>query len=177
VHRRPPVRIRPYAPGDEGVTDTVFAGLSPTSRRRRYQAEASELPAPVRAALAAIDGDRHVAFVAEAGRGRGRRPIGVARYVVDRPGRAELAYEVVDAWHGRGVGTRLVGALIGAARAAGLEELHATVLPENGASLAVLRRHLPTARTRLVDGLLEISARLASSPLTTEDLLADLQVA
>jgi GNAT superfamily N-acetyltransferase len=174
VRRRPPVRIRPYAPGDEGVTDAVFAGLSPTSRRRRYQAVAPELPAPVRTALSAVDGHRHVVFVAEAGRGRGRRPIGVARYVVDRPGRAELAYEVVDAWHGRGVGTRLVGALIGAARAAGLEELHATVLPENEASLALLRRHLPTARSRFVDGLLEVTARLAPSPLTAEDLLADL---
>jgi GNAT superfamily N-acetyltransferase len=174
VHRRRPVRIRPYAPGDEGVTDAVFAGLSPTSRRRRYQAVAPELPVPVRTALTSVDGDRHVAFVAEVGLGRGRHPIGIARYVVDRPGRAELAYEVVDAWHGRGVGTRLVGALVGAARTAGLEELHATVLPENEASLALLRRHLPTARIRLVDGLLEISARLASSPLTAGDLLADL---
>jgi GNAT superfamily N-acetyltransferase len=177
VRRRPPVRIRPYGPGDEGVLDAVFAGMSATSRRRRYQAAVPELAASVRAALTAVDGVRHVAYVAEAGRGRGRHPIGVARYVVDRPGGAELAYEVVDAWHGRGVGTRLVGALIGAARAAGLDELHATVLPENEASLAVLRRHLPTARTRLVEGLLEISARLTSSTLTTEDLLDDLRVA
>jgi GNAT superfamily N-acetyltransferase len=177
VRRRPPVQIRPYTAGDEAVTETVFAGLSPTSRRRRYQSSLARLSDPVRAALSAVDGDRHVAFVAEVGRGRSRQPIGVARYVVDAPGRAEVAYEVVDAWHGRGVGSRLVGALVDAARAAGLEELHASVLPDNEASLALLRRHLPTLRIRAVDGLLEIGARLDAAPLDTADVLADLRVA
>jgi RimJ/RimL family protein N-acetyltransferase len=171
------VRIRPFADDDHTVIDTVFEGLSPESRRRRYLAPVDRLTARARAALSAVDGERHVAFVAEVGRGRARHPIGVARYVVDAPGRAEIAYEVVDAWHGHGVGTRLVGALIAAAREQGLIELHATVLPDNAASLAVLRRHLPTMRVREDGGELVVSALLSASPLDADDVLADLRVA
>jgi RimJ/RimL family protein N-acetyltransferase len=177
LRHRPRVRIRPFTAGDEAVLDTVFAGLSPASRYRRYLRPIDQLTDPVRTALAAVDGDRHVAVVAEVGRGRARRPIGVARYVVDGPGRAEVAYEVVDDWQGRGVGSRLVGALVAEAKARGLEELHATMLPDNLASLAVLRRHLPTLRVDHVDGQLEASALLSPAPLTSGDLLADLQVA
>jgi GNAT superfamily N-acetyltransferase len=175
--RTPRVRIRDHRPGDEHVVEAVFAGLSPLSRRRRYLVATDELAPKALAALRAVDGDRHVAFVAEVGRGRRRRPVGVARYVVDGPGRAEVAYEVVDRWQGRGVGTRLVGALVEAARSRGLEELHATVLPENTASLAVLERHLPTLRVRPVGGMVELSAVLTASPIGAADILGDLQIA
>jgi GNAT superfamily N-acetyltransferase len=171
------VHIRSCQVGDDHVVDTVFASMSPESRRLRYLTSLDELSATALTALRAVDGDGHVLLVAEVGRGRSRRPIGLARYVVDAPGRAEMAYEVVDDWQGRGVGGRLVGALVGAARARGLEELHATLLPENGASLAILRRHLPTLRVRQVAGMLEVSAVLIASPIQAADILADLQVA
>jgi RimJ/RimL family protein N-acetyltransferase len=175
--RTPRVRIRGYTAGDDHAVTAVFAGMSPASRRLRYLTSLDELSTAAITALRAVDGQRHVAFVAEVGRGRSRRPVGLGRYVVDAPGRAELAYEVVDGWQGRGVGSRLVGALVEAARARGLEELHATVLPENGASLAVLQRHLPTLRVELVAGMLEVSADLTASPMVAADILADLQLA
>jgi RimJ/RimL family protein N-acetyltransferase len=171
------VRVRPYQAGDAHVIDAVFAGMSPSSRRLRYLTSLDELSERALTALRAVDGERHVAFVAEVGRGRSRRPIGLARYVIDAPGSAEVAYEVVDGWQGRGVGNRLVGALVEAARTQGLEELHATVLPENGASLAILQRHLPTLRVQPVDGMLEVSAALTASAIAAEDIFADLQPA
>jgi RimJ/RimL family protein N-acetyltransferase len=171
------VRIRRYELGDEHVVETVFAGMSPASRRLRYLTSLEELSPRALTALRTVDGDRHVAVVAEIGHGRSRQPIGLARYVVDEPGRAELAYELVDDWQGRGVGSRLVGALVEQARAQGLEELHATLLPENGASLAVLRRHLPTLRVEHVAGLLEVSAVLTAGAIGSVDVLADLQLA
>jgi GNAT superfamily N-acetyltransferase len=172
------VRIRSYqVDDDQHVVGTVFAGMSPSSRRRRYLVAIDELSPKVLAALQAVDGDRHVAFVAEVGWGPQRRPVGVARYVVDGPGRAEVAYEVVDGWHGRGVGTALVGALVEAARSHGLEELHATVLPDNTASLAILRRLLPSLRVQLVDGMVETSAVLTVPGRAVADLVSDLQVA
>jgi RimJ/RimL family protein N-acetyltransferase len=171
---RPRLHIRPYQPGDEDVVTAVFDGMSPASRRARYLAALDELPARMLTALTAVYGADHVALVAEVRRGRTRHPVGIGRVVVDGPGRAELAYEVVDAWHGRGVGTRLVGALVADARRRGLEELHATLLPDNDASLALLRRHLPTLRTQLRAGLLEASANLGTGTLEAGELLADL---
>jgi GNAT superfamily N-acetyltransferase len=175
--RTPRVRIRVYRAEDAGVAETVFAGMSPSSRRRRYLAAVDALSPKALTALNAVDGDRHVAYVAEVGRGRKRRPVGVARYVIDGPSRAEVAYEVVDAWQGRGVGTRLVGALVAAARSRGLEALHATVLSDNAASLAVLQRHLPTLRVERNAGMLEVSAVLTASPIAAADIVADLQLA
>jgi RimJ/RimL family protein N-acetyltransferase len=171
---RPHVRVRPFRPGDEAAVTTVFEGMSPASRRARYLVALDELPPRFLTALRDVDGDDHAVMVAEVGRGRSRRPVGIGRRVVDGPGRAELAYEVVDAWHGQGVGTRLVGALVADARRRGIEELHATLLPDNAASLAILRRHLPTMRTELRAGLVEVRAALGGGALSEDDLLADL---
>ncbi|MBV9985851.1 GNAT family N-acetyltransferase [Bradyrhizobium sp.] len=100
-----------------------------------------------------IDFDRHVALVAQID--EDGRPViaGGGRYVMTEPGRAELAFVVVDAYQGHGIGTALLRHLITLAREAGLRELVAEVLPENGAMLAVFDR-------------LGFSARAASDPQT-----------
>ena len=67
--------------------------------------------------------------------------------VVDPAGCAARAVSVVDAWHGRGVGTSLVRALRDRARTAGIRELVPDVMAENAPMLHVLRRELPAQRT------------------------------
>ena len=57
----------------------------------------------------------------------------------DRPGSAEVAFEVADAWQGRGVGTILLGAVAERAAAEGIDTLTAIVLPENHAMIHVFR--------------------------------------
>ncbi|HSK60299.1 MAG TPA: GNAT family N-acetyltransferase [Actinomycetospora sp.] len=144
---RPPTRtpadagvvVRELGPGEEQVLDVVFAGLSDRSRYLRFHSPVPRLVPAVRRALAAVDGHRHVALVAVAG----RAPIGIARCIDLGSGRAELAVEVVDAWHGRGVGTLLLRALRDLAVAAGWRELSAEVLAENGAVRALLRTVFP----------------------------------
>jgi GNAT superfamily N-acetyltransferase len=144
---RPPTRLRADAdvvvrelgPGEERVLDVVFAGLSDRSRYLRFHSPVPRLVPAVRRALAAVDGHRHVALVAVAG----REPIGIARCIDLGSGRAELAVEVVDAWQGRGVGTRLLRALRDRAVAAGWRELSAEVLAENDAVRALLRGVFP----------------------------------
>jgi hypothetical protein len=51
------------------------------------------------------------------------------------------------------------------------------VLPDSGASLAILERHLPSLRLRPVQGMLEVGAVLTASAIGAEDILADLQPA
>ena len=53
------------------------------------------------------------------------------------PGRAEMAFVVIDTWQGRGIGSLLMRHLVKLAGAGGLNELTAEVLPENGAMLKV----------------------------------------
>ena len=50
---------------------------------------------------------------------------------------AEVAFEVADEHHGRGIGTALAQALAADARAAGIAELHATVACDNPSTEAV----------------------------------------
>jgi RimJ/RimL family protein N-acetyltransferase len=78
-----------------------------------------------------IDFVNHVALVATA-REDGRAVIvGGGRYIIVRPGAAEVAFAVVDEYQGQGIGGALMRHLIAIARDAGLEELVAEVLPDN----------------------------------------------
>ena len=58
---------------------------------------------------------------------------GGGRYIVVEPGQAEIAFVVVDAYQGQGIGSVLMRHLAALAREAGLKELIAEVLPENTA--------------------------------------------
>jgi RimJ/RimL family protein N-acetyltransferase len=161
-------------PDDGAALDAVFAGMSSESRRMRYLRPLDRLSPSVRAALLDLDGDRHTAFVAEHGRRDRRRAVGIARYVVVGDRHAEVAYEVVDAWHGRGVGTVLLDRLLDTARRNGVRTVEASVLPENAASLGLLRRALPDLRVTWRGGILEARASLVEEPLSLTGLLDDL---
>ena len=66
--------------------------------------------------------------------------VGGGRYIVVQPGQAEIAFVVVDAYQGQGIGTILMRHLIILAHNAGLKELIAEVLPENSVMLKLFRK-------------------------------------
>jgi RimJ/RimL family protein N-acetyltransferase len=80
-----------------------------------------------------IDFANHVALVALAEEEGRKVIIGGGRYVVTEPGKAEIAFVVIDDYQGQGIGTLLMRHLAVIARKAGLKELVAEVLPENAA--------------------------------------------
>ena len=84
-----------------------------------------------RVAIAAIDADSEI--------------VGVARYgrLPGDPSTAEIAVVVQDSLQGNGLGTRLLTEIGEKATAAGVRRLVATVLADNRASLALLRRVFP----------------------------------
>jgi acetyltransferase len=60
--------------------------------------------------------------------------IGVARYVIDPDGvNCEFAIVVADAWQKRGIGTRLMNALIKHLQASGVKRISGSVLKRNSA--------------------------------------------
>lgn len=135
----------------------------------------------MRRALLDVDGRDHIALVAEAGGdGRCEPPaVGIARMIRDPrvPDEAELAVAVVDAWHRRGVGRRLLEEIGQQAVAVGVTQLHARVLPDNTAALELLRAVFPYCLTRRDADAVHLVCLLAGDRgwgVTMDDILADL---
>jgi GNAT superfamily N-acetyltransferase len=87
-----------------------------------------------------VDFVTHVALIAVAEEAGRRAIVGAGRYIVVQPERAEVAFAVVDACQGQGLGAALLRHLAAIARAAGLKELVADVLRDNIAMLRVFEK-------------------------------------
>jgi GNAT superfamily N-acetyltransferase len=113
----------------------VFEQMSPNSRSNRYLVGLPALTPSMISALVAVDGRDHIAWLASVD----GRPVGIGRSV--RVGRttAEVALEVGDAHHGRGLGTVLLDAVTTLACVNGIRRVEAIVLPENRPSQRLLR--------------------------------------
>jgi RimJ/RimL family protein N-acetyltransferase len=135
-----PVEIRALRPEDEADILAALGQSSTQTLQRRFFVLKRFFSDKERAYFMEIDFKTHVALVAclqEAGRSV---IVGGGRYIVFEPGRAELAFVVIDSWQGRGIGGLLTRHLIAIARESGLEELTAEVLPENTAMRRVFDR-------------------------------------
>ncbi|MCD6070192.1 MAG: family acetyltransferase [Microvirga sp.] len=84
-----------------------------------------------------VDFVDHVALVAVLEEDGQSVIVAGGRYIVVRPGEAEVAFVVDDAHQGRGLGAALMRHLAALARQAGLKALSADVLPANAAMLKV----------------------------------------
>ncbi len=126
--------IRALRNGDLETVAAVFGQLGERSREQRFCGAKPALSDDELAALARVDGHRHVlvAYVDAA-------PVGIARLVRDGAF-AEIAFEVADGYQGRGIGSVLAQELTAVARAAGIRELHATVCGDNPQVVSLLRR-------------------------------------
>jgi ribosomal protein S18 acetylase RimI-like enzyme len=144
-----PVEIRALRPDDETEMLAAIEETSPQSLQRRFFAMKRHFSDKERAFFMRVDFKSHVALVAVVRDGEAETIVAGGRYVVFEPGRAEMAFVVIDAWQGRGIGSRLMRHLAGIAKASGLKELTAEVLPENTAMLAIFKRagFQPASRT------------------------------
>jgi RimJ/RimL family protein N-acetyltransferase len=135
-----PIEIRALRPGDRAEMLAAIGRTSMQSLQRRFFAPKKGFSEQEMAFFLNIDFEKHVALVAQID-DDGRPAIaGGGRYIAVRPGQAEIAFVVVDAYQGQGIGTMLMRHLAILARDAGLRELIATVLPENTAMLKVFKK-------------------------------------
>jgi ribosomal protein S18 acetylase RimI-like enzyme len=134
----------------------MFERLGERSRRARFNGPKPRLSTPDLERLAAADPNHHVLVAYVQG---DPRPAAIARLVRDGAC-AEIAFEVADELHDRGIGSALTAELIADARAAGITEITALVASDNPAALALLRRILTVLDVRFDGPELWIRAAL-----------------
>jgi RimJ/RimL family protein N-acetyltransferase len=133
-----PIEIRALHPDDEAGMLAAIDRIGKDSLQRRFFVTKRGFSDAEKAFFMKIDFVNHVALVAEIEEDGRSAIVGGARYVVVKPGQAEVAFMVVDGYQGQGIGGILTRHLVGMARAAGLKELIAEVLPENMSMRKVL---------------------------------------
>ena len=131
-----PIEIRALRPDDRAEMLAAVGRTSTQSLRRRFFVPKKVFSEQELAFFLNIDFENHVALVAQIDED-GPTIVAGGRYIVVQPGQAEIAFVVVDAYQGQGIGTILMRHLAVLACDAGLNELIAEVLPENTAMLKV----------------------------------------
>jgi RimJ/RimL family protein N-acetyltransferase len=134
------VEVRALRPDDK---DDMLAAIGRTgtqSLQRRFFVAKRGFSEKEIAFFMNIDFASHVALAALAEEDARKAIIGGGRYIVTEPGKAEIAFVVIDDYQGQGLGTLLMRHLAVIARSNGLKELIAEVLPENAAMRKVFSK-------------------------------------
>jgi RimJ/RimL family protein N-acetyltransferase len=134
------VEIRALHPDDRADMLTAIGQTGTESLRRRFFVPKKGFSEREIAFFLNVDFESHIALVAQIDEDGRPVIVGGGRFIVVQPGQAEIAFMVVDAYQGQGVGTILMRHLAVLARDAGLKELIAEVLPENSAMLKLFRK-------------------------------------
>ena len=92
--------LRPLRPRETEPLLEVFAGMSALSRARRYLTGMPYLPDRVLQQLTDVGRRDHVAWLATID----GEPVGIGRYAAYDHRTVDVALEVVDHWHGQGLG-------------------------------------------------------------------------
>ena len=125
------IEIRPIEPTDKAGLAAAVEVSSDEAIRRRFLGPHGPLTPAELISLTEVDHEDHEALVAvEPATGHS---VGVARYVRDRDHRdsAEIAFAVLEAWQGRGVGKALMRHLAEYARTHGITRFTALMLADN----------------------------------------------
>ena len=149
--------VRPIRPEDATALQAFHVAQSERSIYFRFFAPLDRLPERDLDRFTHVDHHDRVALIAVAGEDDGERIIGVGRYDRTDPGTAEVAFNVADDHHGRGVGSVLLEHLAAAARERGIGRFTAEVLPANGRMIAVFREAGYAVRQLLEDGVVSVS--------------------
>lgn len=134
-----PILIRALRPDDQEDMLAAIDRTSIKSLQRRFFVPKRGFSAKEQDFFMQVDFINHVALVTQIKEDGRSAIVGGGRYVVVQPGQAELAFVVIDAYQGQGIGTMLMRHLLVIARKAGLSKLTAEILSDNHAMLGVFK--------------------------------------
>lgn len=137
--------IRPIRPEDAELEQAFVRELSEESRYFRFMNSIQELSQAMLVRFTQIDYSREIALVAVTD-AHARKidakeiELGVARYATNPDGEScEFAIVIADDMHGRGLGSKLMTALMDAARERGLKVMQGEVLSQNSHMLKLMK--------------------------------------
>jgi GNAT superfamily N-acetyltransferase len=133
------VEIRALRPDDQAGLIAAVERTSARSLQRRFFGLKRTFTDQEVAFFVNVDFINHVALLALIHEGDRSVIAGGGRYIVVRPGQAELALVVLDEYQGHGIGRALMHHLTTIARGAGLHTLVAEVLSENTPMLQLFK--------------------------------------
>jgi RimJ/RimL family protein N-acetyltransferase len=154
------VEIRALRPDDRTDLVAAVGRTSSQSFYRRFFAVRHDFTAGEIAFYMNIDFINHVALVAVVEEGGRPVIVGGGRYIVVQPGKAEVAFAVVDQHQGQGIGAALLHHLAALARSARLQELIAEVLLDNVPMLKVFEKGGFGLSTKRESGVVHVTLRL-----------------
>jgi RimJ/RimL family protein N-acetyltransferase len=161
------VMIRAIRPDDKGRIADAFRDVSPESFYRRIFSVKRDLSDHELKKLTEVDFQNVVALIAEMKEEDQDRIVGGGRYVrtgsLGNAQTAEVAFLIDDAHQGLGIGSRIFKQLVTIARASGITQFEAEVLPSNEGMLRLFNRSgLPVATTPSRDSVhvaIELTAK------------------
>ena len=143
--------LRHIAPADVVKEQAFVRGLSPQSSYLRFQGTIKELSKKDLKKFTDPDSRNAVALIVMHRGETGEEEIGVARYVIDPDGaNCEFAIVVADVWQKRGIGTRLMNALIRHLQVSEIKRISGYVLKKNPAMREFIKQ-LGFAETNIPD--------------------------
>lgn len=134
------VTIRAQRPKDREGLEAAIARMSDESIYRRFFGARRQFSEKEVAYFLDIDFVDHAALVVVADENGEGAIVGGGRYVAVEPGRAEVAFAVLDEYQGQGLGAALMRSLAAIVRQSGFRELIAEVLAGNAAMLKVFEK-------------------------------------
>ena len=167
--------IRPITPADAPALQAFHVAQSERSTYMRFFAALERLPERDLARFTTVDHVNRVALIAvrtvRAAPARAEaleddaasvtepteQIIGVARFDRITEDEAEVAFNIADAHHGRGLGSVLLEHLAAAAREVGVRRFSAEVLPQNGRMIAVFREAGYEVSQTVDDGVVSVA--------------------
>jgi GNAT superfamily N-acetyltransferase len=169
-----PVLIRAVRPDDGPKIRRAFHTLRPETIHARFFDSRAEVTAVELAQIARVDFKRDAALLVTVGTGDDEIIVGGASYFAldgaTPPRSGELAFTIVEAYQGRGLGRLLLREMVAIARTNGLATLEADMLADNIPALTLFRHSgLPMTLRRdanLLHVRLALSAAQSASSAT-----------
>ncbi len=135
------ITIRPIRPEDAEIEQAFVRNLSEEARYFRFMFSVQELSQNMLLRFTQIDYSREMALIAVTFEQDKEIELGVARFAINPEGEScEFALVIADAMQGKGLGQKLMTALMDAARAKGLIVMTGEVLKTNINMLKLMNR-------------------------------------